>query len=276
VSFDRHNLQPFGPEIWIADGPVASFYGFPYSTRMAVTRLFDGSLFVWSPVALSTVLRAAVDTLGPVRHLVSPNPLHHLFLAEWTSAYPEARLYASPRLRRKRWDLSFNAELGDAPEPAWAGDIDQVALHGSFALTEIVFFHRHSRTALFADLIQNFSRDWFKGLRGVTAQLGGIVAPHPSAPSDGVRVSSTDGQRARHLRACSRGRIERVVIAHGVLPPAGGAAYVRRAFAWLLRRDRGAEQPVTFQPCADGLMSHNGALCQIFPSLCEVFPLTFK
>jgi hypothetical protein len=23
-------LQPFGPEIWIADGPVASFYGFPY------------------------------------------------------------------------------------------------------------------------------------------------------------------------------------------------------------------------------------------------------
>jgi hypothetical protein len=36
VSFDRQNLQPFGPEIWIADGPVASLYGFPYSTRMAV------------------------------------------------------------------------------------------------------------------------------------------------------------------------------------------------------------------------------------------------
>jgi hypothetical protein len=54
-------LQPFGPEIWIADGPVASFYG--YSTRMAVIRLSDGSLFVWSPVALSTALRAAVDAL---------------------------------------------------------------------------------------------------------------------------------------------------------------------------------------------------------------------
>jgi hypothetical protein len=130
LSFDRQNLQPFGPEIWIADGPVASFYGFPYSTRMAVIRLSDGSLFIWSPVALSTVLRAAVDALGPVRHLVSPNALHHLFLAEWASAYPEARLYASPRLRRKRRDLSFDAELGDAPEPAWAGDIDQVALHG--------------------------------------------------------------------------------------------------------------------------------------------------
>src|SRR5690349_23943452 len=94
------SLLQFGPEIWIADGPVASFYSFPYSTRMAVIRLSDGSLFVWSPVALSTALRAAVDALGPVRHLVSPNALHHLFLAEWKSAYPEARLYASPRLRR--------------------------------------------------------------------------------------------------------------------------------------------------------------------------------
>jgi hypothetical protein len=37
--------------------------------------------------------------------------------------------------------------------------------------------------------------------------------------------------------------IERVVIAHGVLPTAGGAAFVRRAFAWLLRLDRGAERP---------------------------------
>jgi hypothetical protein len=45
VSFDRQNLQPFGPEIWVADGPVASFHGFPYSTRMAVIRLSDGSLF---------------------------------------------------------------------------------------------------------------------------------------------------------------------------------------------------------------------------------------
>jgi Domain of unknown function (DUF4336) len=243
VSFDRQNLHPFGPEIWIADGSVASFYGFPYSTRMAVIRLSDGSLFVWSPVALSTALRAAVDTLGPVRYLVSPNALHHLFLAEWTTAYPAARLYGSPRLRRKRRDLSFNAELGDAPEPAWAGDIDQVVLHGSCALTEIVFFHRHSRTALFADLIQNFPRDWFKGWRGVAARLGGIVAPHPSAPSD-WRLSFVNRRAARAaLARVLAWPIERVVIAHGVLPTAGGAAFVRRAFAWLLRLDRGAEQP---------------------------------
>jgi hypothetical protein len=75
-------LRQFGPDIWLAEGPVTSFHGFPYAARMAVIQLSDGSLFVWSPVALSDPLRASVNALGPVRHLVSPNALHHLFLGE--------------------------------------------------------------------------------------------------------------------------------------------------------------------------------------------------
>jgi hypothetical protein len=79
-------LQHIGEEIWIADGPKVPFYGFPYPTRMAVIRLADGGLWVWSPVGLDRELRTEVETLGPVRHLVSPNKLHHLFLADWGAA----------------------------------------------------------------------------------------------------------------------------------------------------------------------------------------------
>jgi hypothetical protein len=233
-------LLQFGPEIWIADGPVTSFHGFPYPTRMAVIRLSDGSLFVWSPVALTDSLRASVSVLGQVRHLVSPNALHHLFLGQWKSAYPAARLYASPRLRRKRQDLSFDAELSDAPEPAWAADIEQVALRGSFALTEFVFFHRASHTALFADLIQNFPGDWFKGWRGYLARLGGIVAPNPGAPID-WRASFLNRRAARiSLDKVLAWPIERVLIAHGDLPTGNGGAFVRRAFTWLLGHDGAA------------------------------------
>ena len=186
---------------------------------MAVIRLSSGSLFVWSPIALSSSLRASIDVLGRVRYLVSPNALHHLFLAEWQSAYPEARLYASPRLRGKRKDLAFDATLADAPEPEWAADIDQVVLRGSFYLTEVVFFHRHSHT---------------KGWRGVLARLGGIVAPNPSAPRD-WRASFLDRGAARAaLNQILAWPIERVLIAHGDLPTGDGAAFVRRAFAWLL------------------------------------------
>ena len=134
---------------------------------MAVIRLSNGSLFVWSPVALSDSLSASVTALGPVRHLVAPNALHHLFLGEWKSAYPAARLYASPGLRRKREDLSFDAELSDAPEPQWAVDIDQVVLRGSFALTEVVFYHRGARTALFADPDSEFSTRLVQGVARV-------------------------------------------------------------------------------------------------------------
>ena len=81
-------LRGFAPQIWIADGSPVSFFGFAYSTRMAVIQLSNGGLFVWSPIALSAALKGEVDALGAVQSLVSPNKLHHLFLGEWKSAYP--------------------------------------------------------------------------------------------------------------------------------------------------------------------------------------------
>ncbi len=230
------SLREFGPGLFVADGAPVSFYGFAYPTRMALIPLSNGELFVWSPIALSPALRSEVDGLGPVRHLVSPNALHHLSLGQWKSAYPEARLYAPPGLRRKCKDLAFNAELGDAPEPCWATDIDQVALRGSVALTEIVFFHRPSRTAIFGDLIQNLPRDWFKGWRGLVARIDGIVAPYPGAPRE-LRLSFVRRGAARAaLQRILAWPIERVLIAHGEPAAADGEAFVRRAFAWLLKR----------------------------------------
>ncbi len=231
------NLRDFGPGIWIADGPVVPFLSFPYPTRMAVIRLTDGGLFVWSPIELKAPLLKEVDVLGPVRFLVSPNAIHHLFLGEWKSAYPDARLYASPNLAKKRKDLAFDAELGDSPESEWAADVDQVVVHGSFAMTEVVFFHRMSGTVIFADLIENFPPGWFKGWRGAVARFDGIVAPNPGAPRE-WRASFTNRRAARaalqHILAWP---IERVLMAHGDPVTTDSRAFVRRAFAWLLGRE---------------------------------------
>ncbi len=73
-------LQELSDNVWLVDGPVTDVVGFRYPTRMAVIRLADGGLFVWSPVALSEPLRAAVDALGEVHHLIAPNASHHLLL----------------------------------------------------------------------------------------------------------------------------------------------------------------------------------------------------
>ena len=65
-------LEPFGPSLYVAEGPTVSFFGFPYPTRMAVARLADANVWVWSPVALTPELADAVNAIGPVRHIVSP------------------------------------------------------------------------------------------------------------------------------------------------------------------------------------------------------------
>lgn len=95
-------LQRFGEEIWTADGPTVSVAGFDYPTRMIVIRLSEGALFIWSPTAFSNDLQIAVDMLGPVRHIVAPNTLHHKFIGDWQRAYPEAKSHAVPQLRTKR------------------------------------------------------------------------------------------------------------------------------------------------------------------------------
>src|SRR5215467_9768681 len=108
-------LEQFGDEIWIADGPTVVSAGFRYPTRAAVIRLAGGGLFIWSPIALSNELRAAVDALGDVHFLVTPTKMHHLSLTMWRNAYPRAVLYAAPGSRERRLEIGFDEDLGDEP-----------------------------------------------------------------------------------------------------------------------------------------------------------------
>ena len=226
-------LTQFGREIWIAEGPAVATAGFRYPTRMALIRLADGSLFIWSPIQLSDDLRTAVDTLGDVRYLVAPNSLHHLFLDEWKRAYPDARLYAPPGLRTKRKDIVFDRDLGNAPIAGWADEIDQVLVPGSLITTEVVFFHRGSGTVLFTDLIQQFPADWFSGWRAMVARLDLMVGSEPAVPRK-FRATFVNRRAARaaldHILAWPA---EKVLLAHGAPVTADGRAFIGRAFRWL-------------------------------------------
>ncbi len=226
-------LQPFGPDIWIADGSEADVAGFRYPTRMAIIRLTGGSLFVWSPVALSPGLRAEVEALGPVRHVVAPNSLHHLFLGEWRQAFLQARLHAPPGLRQKRADLAFDGDLGDTPPPDWAADLDQVVVRGNAITAEVVFFHRPSGTVLFTDLIQQFRPGWFTGWRAMVARLDLMTAAEPSVPRK-FRAAFVDRRAARAtLRRILDWPSAKVLMAHGVPVERDAPAFIARAFRWL-------------------------------------------
>lgn len=226
-------LQPFGPEIWLADGPEADVVGFRYPTRMAVIQLDTGGLLIWSPVAISEALRGEVDELGDVRGLIAPNSLHHLFLEEWRRAYPDAKLFAAPGLSARRPDLVIDAELGDQPPAEWAGSLDHVAMRGNRITTEVVFFHRRSGTVLFTDLIQQFPPSWFRGWRALIARLDLMTEPEPTVPRK-FRAAFTDRRAARAaLQRILEWPAARVVMAHGAPVERDGRAFIARAFRWL-------------------------------------------
>ncbi|WP_338467483.1 DUF4336 domain-containing protein [Novosphingobium sp. ZN18A2] len=231
-------LESLGPDIWIADGPVVDFYSFPYSTRMVLVRLADGALWAWSPIALTPELEAEVRALGEVRHLIGPNKIHHLSLGAWQQAFPQAKLWGTWELVKKRRDLAFDGKLGDIVPPEWLGEIDHYCFDNSAFIDEVDFFHRPSRTAIFADLTENFSRafidDNWKWWQRPIARAWKIVEPFGYAPLE-MRASFRNRREARRkmLRLIAE-KPERVVMAHGEIVRENGAEYLKRAFAWLL------------------------------------------
>ncbi len=227
-------LQPVAENVWIHDGETVPFFGLPYSTRMTVIGLAERRLWLHSPIALNAALAEELQSLGEVRYLIAPNPLHHLFLGQWQAAYPEALSYAAPGLRKKRPDLVFDGDLQASAEPAWADEIGQTLFTGSPWMEEAVFFHVASKTLILTDLIENFEPSAFNRWQRLLAGLTGILAPDGKTPVD-WRLSFLLGKkRARQALATMLAwQPENIVIAHGNCIFGGGTEFLRRSFGWL-------------------------------------------
>jgi len=156
--------KPVAPNIWVIDGEIIHmkflFLKVPFPTRMTVIKLPGGKLWCHSPIALTPELAKAIDRLGEVAYLISPNKLHKAYIDQWQQHYPQATIYAR--------------DLADNPPPEWSQDIDQLLFKGSPIIEEAVFFHKSSHTLILTDLIENFNRSKFRAGFGAlsTKSLG--------------------------------------------------------------------------------------------------------
>ncbi len=228
-SSDRMPRQ-LDEDLWVIDRPLR-VCGLQIGCRMTVVRLADGSLFLHSPIDPDAETRRALDGLGPVRHVVAPNKVHHLFASAWRDAAPDALLYAAPGLPEKRADVHFDRVLDDDAPDAWDGQIDQALCRGIPYTNEVAFCHRRSRTLLLADLAFNmhygenlWTRLWLRAM-GIYGKFG--VGRH-------VRRLVRDPAALRaSLDRILAWDFERIVVAHGVVLQRAGPRVLRQAIAGL-------------------------------------------
>lgn len=239
----KSRLIPVASNIWTLEAEGFVYYRppaqprYPYPHRGVVIRLQNNDLFILSPIALTPALKQAVDALGPVKYLVSPNHIHHLHLGEWSEAYPAATLYASPGLVAKRKDLTFEKTLStDQPESGWEGQIEQSLFkswNGWF--DELVFFHCESCTVVLTDMVMDFDPSTFSALSQRTTQWNLMYRQTP--------------RTIQFLHAFGRDRLrqvmekihswepEHLIVAHSPWQCVDGkmqvSAFLDSAFGWL-------------------------------------------
>jgi hypothetical protein len=224
-------MREFGPDIWLIDGPPVRAFGIWLPTRMVVVRLRDGSLWINSPVAVSKSLLASMEGIGPPRYLIAPTPLHVWRLDEWRRLFPQAELWGPPGLARSPRRKMFAGLLGDEPPEQWEADLDQVVFKGNAFVQEVEFFHKPSRTLVFADFLQNYPPDKSRRLLSALQRLGGVSGL--GVPID-VRLTTFNRKFARLSVAQMLGwDFDGLVVAHGENLAREAKPSVRRAFGWL-------------------------------------------
>jgi len=221
-------LRNLAPNLWVAERPLKLVVG-DIGARMSIIRLADDGLFLHSPVQLDDATRRALDALGPVRAVAAPSKVHHFFVGDYISAYPQARIYGAPGLAEKRPDLKFHDVLRD--ESPWP---DEIALHlfaGAPYINEVVFFHPASRTLLLTDLAFNVPQDKVARARIFYWLVGaaGRFGPHRM-----VRLMIRNRRAARvSVDRILQWDFNRVIVSHGDVLDSGGRQRFAEAFSFL-------------------------------------------
>ena len=226
------NLQQFAENIWLVDGPIVRDMGMYFTTRMTVVKLSDGAIWISSPVPVSYATLNAISDLGEIRYLIAATPRHVWRLDSWHTLFPKAELWASPRsiFTLKKGPLPITGYLDDTPNAAWAADLDQL----SFAeLSEVLFFHKASRTVMLDDLIQRNPILKDKPLTNLIFKLEGVRAPEGGVPLDMKLLFRKRRSVRRSLEKLLAWDFDKLIIAHGACIESGAKQYVENAFRWL-------------------------------------------
>jgi hypothetical protein len=220
-------LTQLAPDLWTIRHTHDGVGGL--GTRTTIVRLPDGGLWVHSPGNLEAY-RGAIDALGPVRALVAPNKMHHLYLTMAHGFWPEAKVHLAPGLAERFPKLPAGAVL--ANESPWTPTIEQLHVDGVPPIEEVVFLHRASRTLILCDLAFNIRPPAPWHTRLLMTFNGGFDRFGPSQAFRWLILRDRAALR-RSLDTIAGWDFDRVTVTHGDVVETGGHATFTEAFSWV-------------------------------------------
>jgi hypothetical protein len=146
-------------------------------------------LWVHSPVGLDGPLQKALEGLGNVKYVVSPNYEHVKFAPQWSTAFSGAEMWGCPGLAERMPTVDWKGEIPQhCRPPGYYGggeaaknqendallslipwdtnvlqplhvDVEVNPFTGKPFFNEVVYFHHPSKTLITTDLYWNYPRD---------------------------------------------------------------------------------------------------------------------
>lgn len=240
-----NQYKPIADCLGFVDGPLVhmsypglSFIKIPFPTRMTVIQLSNGDSWLHSPIAYQAELANAIEAMGPIRHIVSPNKIHYAHVQEWKAAFPDAITWASPGVRERARSqgiaVHFDRDLSQTAPQQWEVDLLQTMVPGSY-LNKVVFFHKASKTLVVADVIQSFELDRIKQPYRFLVWAAGAYHPYGQMPID-LRSTFWPNKRqvCEAVNEVISWKPERIIVSHGRCIESDAEAAIRYAFRWAL------------------------------------------
>ncbi|KAI3335419.1 hypothetical protein F4824DRAFT_464739 [Ustulina deusta] len=158
------------PNVVTVSVPFLRFEKIPIGGRATIIKLTSGAIAVFSPVALTDEVKAKITELGGnVGYLIAGDLEHHIFLTQWKTEYPAAKLVGPKGLPERRKAITNDPMIGHEEfdflydetnahsatiSDEFAADFE-VELVNAHPNKEIVLFYKPEKVLVEADLMFN-------------------------------------------------------------------------------------------------------------------------
>ncbi|KAF9530014.1 hypothetical protein CPB83DRAFT_851438 [Crepidotus variabilis] len=207
--------------VWTFSKPFTRSGFWPIGGRSTAIKLQEGGVWVLASTPLDTETKAKIDELGPVKYIISPDAVHHMFLGDFKKVYPTAKLIATDAAAQRHEDpeLKFDGAWGkDDPSTKYGfeNEIDSCFFSGH-GNKEVAFLHKASKTLVEADLLFNLpAKEQYSKSKSSGSFWGLNVAPYGWLHRKMVWSLGTDKDAMkRDVKTVSEWDFDRIIPCHG-------------------------------------------------------------